>query len=243
MNNLNNKRFLFGMLLKGVLSALLIISASAQPSNSNKASTVQFSCVTWDKLEIGNLFYRAGTEITPLKLKPGNRSVLYPLKSKEALELYIKDEEVEEGEVGYKLVAKALIPKNSGRILFFLSKKKSDEKLPLFMYGIDDGLEGFPPGSFRFLNGTKKVLNLVFDKQKARIAPSKMTVVKLEPSATGGLIPLYIKTSNGEKLYENRLHSIARGRDMVFIYPPRRKGARPRIKFLPQIIPPQSSGK
>ena len=194
---------------------------------------IEFSCVSWEKLSYSELFYRYGREFLPLKIRPRNRSDLYPIKPKAAFEIYTRETN-ENDEISFKLVGQSTLPAGTKRVLFFISDSVSGEELPLKVKGIDDSLEAFPPSSFRFVNFTRIPLQVVFDGDKSVIAPKKMTVVKFKTSSDGGLLPFYIKNSLGAILYENRLFSTPNGRDMIFINPPKTKGGRVSIMLLPR---------
>ncbi len=231
--SMNFKKILFYQLLLTFILCPLMLSAQAD----KKAVKSQFSCVSWDKLSMKELFFRDGKKFTPLRVRAKNRSELYPLGKNQALELYVKLEDGEEEE--YSLVGKASIPENSGRVLFFITEVKSPKNsrgLPLSISGIDDSLKTFPPGSFRFMNNTSVPLTVIFDKQKKNIPPRKMSVIKFNSPSGGGLIPFYIRGPKGEDLYENRLFGKPTGRDMIFIGAPSRRGGRLNILLLPQIV-------
>ena len=234
--SMNFKKILFYQLLLTVVFLPITLSAQAD----KQAVKSQFSCVSWNKLSMAELFFRNGKKFMPLRVKAKNRSELYPLGKSQALEVYVKAEEGEEEE--YRMVGKASIPENSGRVLFLIAEVKSPKNasdLPLRISGIDDGLKTFPPGSFRFMNNTRAPLTVIFDKQKKNIPPRKMSVIKFKASSDGGLIPFYIRGPKGEDLYENRLFGRPTGRDMLFIGNPTRKGGRLNILLLPQIVAPR----
>lgn len=233
---MNFKKILFYQLFLTLLLLPLTLSAQAGRKADKQADKSQFSCVSWDKLSITELFYRNGKTFIPLGVKAKNRSELYPLGKMQQLQVYVKAKEGEEEE--YNLVGKASIPANSGRVLFFIKEVKNSKYLPLSIYGIDDSLKAFPPGSFRFMNSTRVPLTVIFDKKKKDIPPRKTSVIKFNTSSEGGLIPFYIRGPRGENLYENRLFGKPTGRDMIFIGAPTRKGGRLNILLLPQIVAP-----
>lgn len=222
-----------------IFSFFLLMPEYAQAQKSGKS--LEFSCVIWNNLSYPQIFYRQGEKFIPLKLSPSNRSKLYPLKGTSVLELYIPDETEEK--TAYKLVGKKSIAEGMKRMLFFITERSIEGKLPLGVSGVDDSLLAFPRGACRFMNLTGVPLAVTFAGRTSKIKPKEMTVVKSRVSSEGGLLPFIIKNRAGKNLYENRFFAQDIGRDMIFILPPKRKGGRAVIRLLPQLVafPPKKT--
>ncbi|MGB6222282.1 MAG: hypothetical protein WBG04_14735 [Haloferula sp.] len=197
--------------------------------------------MSFKELSFSQLFYREGKKYLPLSVVANNRSAPVPLKGMNSLELFI--EHVGSDDVrSYKLVGKSALPKGAELALFFIFERSSAGALPLTLKGIDDSMDVFPPGSFRFANFTKIPLKLRFGTTNGNIKPGGFTVVKSNVEAAGGFLPLWLTTSTGKKVYENRLWSQLSGRDMLFIGPPPRPGGTVSVMLLPQVVPPEPEG-
>lgn len=206
-------------------------SAAAKP-------TVEFCCVVWESLPITAVFYRDGKNYLPLEFFPGNRSQLYPLKDGNALELFEKVTAVD-GTITYRLVGKAPLVAGARRILFLVDPVANAKGLPLRLYGVNDALDVFPPGTIRFFNFSTAELQVKFAEQVSKLPAGGMSFVKSNVSENGGFIPFLIGTPKGEVVFETRLFSQPTGRDMVFIGAPAQPGERVPVKVLPQLIAPE----
>lgn len=198
----------------------------------------EFSCLVWDALPIAAVFYRDGKNYLPLVFSPGNRSRLYPLKEATGLELYEKATGAD-GAASYKLVGKAPLVEGTRRILFLVDPVANATGLPLRIFGINDALDVFPPGTFRFLNFSSAALQVKFAGQVNKLPAGKVSVVKSNVSEKGGFLPFLIGDSGGKVVFETRLFSQPSGREMVFIANPAEPGGLARVKFLTEIIPPE----
>ena len=206
--------------------------------------TVEFCCVVWEPLPITAVFYRDGKSYLPLEFFPGNRSQLYPLKDGNALELFEKVTAAD-GELTYKLVGKAPLVAGARRMLFLVDPVANASGLPLRLYGVNDALDVFPPGTIRFFNFSTADLQVKFAGHVSKLPAGKMSLVKSNVSEKGGFIPFLIGDPKGEVVFETRLFSQPTGRDMVFISAPAQPGGRVLVKVLPQLIapePPQPAG-
>ena len=206
-------------------------SAAAKP-------TVEFCCVVWEPLPITAVFYRDGKSYLPLEFFPGNRSQLYPLKDGNALELFEKVTAAD-GTITYRLVGKAPLVAGARRMLFLVDPVANAKGLPLRLYGVNDALDVFPPGTIRFFNFSTAELQVKFAEQVSKLPAGGMSLVKSNVSENGGFIPFLIGTPKGEVVFETRLFSQPTGRDMVFIGAPAQPGGRVPVKVLPQLIAPE----
>ncbi len=223
---------LLGLLLLQVLS----LTTHAQ-ENSPSLNT-EFSCVIWKKLPYDELYYRQGAEYLPLKLLANNRSQLYPLKGMEALELYIPGVDEKERPI-HTLVGTGTFPLSANRVIFFIVESGKKARFPLRILGIDDSLEGFPPGTTRFVNMSNLGLKVGFGSSVTKLKPKAMATVESNAPSDGGFMPFIVTDDNGRRVYETRLMSQPNGRDMVFILPSERVARPISLKFVPQVISPK----
>ena len=231
-------------LLFALFSFALPVALQAKDESPGHSGSIQFSCAVWEKLSYPELFYRDGKSYLPLEFFPGNRSQLYPLKDGNALELYEKVT-AEDGEVTYQLVGKAPLVAGARRMLFLVDPVANASRLPLKLYGVNDALDVFPPGTMRFFNFSPTELQVKFAGQVSKLTAGGMSLVKSNVSEKGGFIPFLIGDPKGAVVFETRLFSQPTGRDMVFISAPAQPGGRVLVKVLPQLIapePPQPAG-
>lgn len=221
--------------LVAILWTLCPAVVFAQPTDVK--SSIQFSCVVWTDLSYPALYFRQGDEFLPLTLLPRQRSQIYSLQGREALELYVAKDQAN-GTPGHELVGRAALPQGAKQMLFMIQESPSGGKLPLTVYGMDDSLDAFPAGSFRFLNFTNLPLQVEFGGTTNKLSPQAIKVVQPEIPELGGFLPFMIKDSEGRTGFQTRLFGQPRGRKMVLIVPPTKMGEKLAVLFLPQIVPP-----
>ena len=66
----------------------------------------------------------------------------------------------------------------------------------------------------------------------------EMTVMNSGRIKNGGFMPFVINDTKGKRIFGTRLFGQPSGRELVFIIPPRQKGAMPRVKFVSQLLAP-----
>lgn len=218
-----------------ILSLTFPTLLRAQSDSGKRA--VEFCCVVWEPLPITAVFYRDGKSYLPLEFSPGSRSKIYPMKEARALELFEKSVG-SDGAPAYKLVGKAPLVAGARQMIFIVDPVPNANGLPLRLFGMNDALDVFPPGTFRFLNFSTAALQVKFGGQVNPLPAGKISVVKSNVSKNGGFIPFLIGDPKGEVVFETRLCSQSTGRDMVFIGAAAQPGGRILIRVLPQIIPP-----
>lgn len=219
-----------------VLLAACPVPLRAQSAPAGGKPAAEFSCLIWEPLPITAVFYRNGKEVVPLELSPGNRSRLYPLKETTGLELYTVVTGPD-GKATYKLVGKAPLVAGTRRMLFLIEPVPQATELPLKIVGVDDSLDAFPPGTFRFFNFSALPLQVRFGGQTDSLPVDEVKVVRSNVPLNGGLLPIYISDINRKTLFENRIIAQPDLREMVFIRPPARPGASPKVKFVTEPIP------
>ena len=235
-------------LLLAVLLAILPLAAPAtghaKAEESASAGPLGFSCVAWGDLPCPELFYRRGNEFLPIKLSPGQRSQAYPLLiGVRVLELYIKNEKGAgklESSADFELAGLAPLPQGAKRMLFLIEAKKDANGLPLQLRGMDDSLEAFPAGSFRFINQTPNLLRAELGGTTHELPQGEMKVVTPDLPAGGGFLPVIIKNEEGRNVLESRFFAQRAERELVVIRPPAEGRMELSVKFLSDVVPSSS---
>lgn len=223
--------FIWGFLM------FVIFPALSRAQTVTEKSGVEFSCLVWDPLPMPEIFYLDGNDYMPLAFSLGNRSQPYPLKQATAFELYVKDAG-EEGGTSYKLVGKAPLAAGSRQMLLVIIPAMGTGALPLRLMAVDDSMEAFPPGSFKFLNFSKDALQVKFGGRITGMPPGEIRIVKANIPEKGGFMPFMIGDSQGKIVFETRLFGQPAGREMVFIGNASEPEGLPKVMFLTQVIPP-----
>jgi hypothetical protein len=220
---------------------ILLLAACPTPLRAQSGTgraAVEFCCVIWEPLPFTEVFYQDGESYLPLEFSPGERSKLYPMKKGGALKLY-KKKAGADGALRYILLGKAPLVPKTRRMLFVIAPVPGTTGLPLRLYGVDDSLDAFPPGTSRFFNFSTAALQVRFGGKTSKLPAGEVTVVKSDVAKSGGFIPFLIGDLKGEVVFETRLFSQPTGRDMVFIGAPATPGGRVLVKLLPQLVSPE----
>jgi hypothetical protein len=220
--------------LAAMLWASFPVLAGAQPAKA--PPSVRFSCVVWKELSYPGIFYRQNERFLPLALLARERSEMYSLDGHETLELYIAKDQPS-GEPGHELVGRAALPQGAKQLLFMIQEAPEGSKLPLRVFGMDDSLEAFPPGAFRFLNFTSLPLQVEFGGSTTKLPPQAIKVVRPEIPELGGFLPFIVKDAQGHIGFQTRLFGQPRGRKIVMLVPPTKQEENLSVLFLPQIVP------
>lgn len=226
----------------GILPFALPASLQAKDRDSAPAAAINFTCAAWGVLPYPELFYHRGGEYLPVELSAGQRSKVYPLKGAEVFELFSRKETVAgAGESSatpeYERVGTTTLPVGATRMLFLIDAKKDANGLPLQLLAMDDSLETFPAGSYRFFNQTPELLRIDFGGATHDLPPSELKIVRPVLTEAGGFLPVVIKNEQGRSLLENRFQAQRTGRELVIISPPAEGRTELAIKFLSELIP------
>ena len=183
------------------------LTMRAEDGDPGGAGISEFTCASLDDPPPRGLFYRQGSEHLPLELSAGQRSQAYPTKGVPVLELFIRkgDPHVEPGD--YEKAGTAPLPEGAKRVLFLIESKEDANDLPLQLHVMDDSLEAFPAGSFRFINLTPDLLRIELGETACELPPGAVKVVFPEIPVAGGFLPAIIKDAEGRNLLENRFLS------------------------------------
>jgi hypothetical protein len=216
-----------------------VCHAQAQSTGGGKQLTsLEFSCVALSKFKSPPLFYFVSGEYKPLQVPVGAHSPEYKLSNAAVLKLYVERKD-EQGDVSYVQCAEAPLMMDCKRMLFIVSRTKDKSPWPLQLLGMDDSLETFPTGSFRFMNATRVPLEVSINGKRDKIAPRAIAIIAPDVSETGGFYPFTIDGPDGSRFYETKLYGQFHGRETVLIGPPAHDPKRLTIKFLSQVIPPR----
>lgn len=201
---------------------------------------LEFSCFSWKPLPYKKLYYKDGEKYQPLVVFPNSRSKTYELGKSNLFQIY--QEIVTAEGAQYQLLGQSKLIENADRILFYIGENPNSQRVEkLKILPIDDSLNDFPVGSFRFINMSGNPLFISFSKQLKKIPAGSAVVIPSNANANGDLIPLMIKNEAGKTVYETRLFAQTRGRDIVFLLPENKQSGLINVKFLPQTIPPPPS--
>lgn len=243
--------------LLGVLPAILLLGAPVTlPAKEKKPAAspmVEFSCVVLGEIPLSELFYRRGQEYLPIKLSSGQRSQPCTIQEAYTLEILRRSEKAAGKEksnsfADYELVGLAPLLKGAKRILFLIEPTKESDLeangLPLQLRGMDDSLEVFPRGAFRFVNLTPDPLRVEMSGATMALPRGAQKVVVPELPKAGEFLPVVIKNEAGRHLFENRLFAQPTEREMVLIIPSADGRADLTVKFLSDPdLATQPSGK
>lgn len=219
MNSNLLHRFFFLCLLVLILGTS---SGQAQPSKSQNADaggSLVFTCVIFDPLPIEPLFYRDGKTQTPIVPRTMRRSLPYKLGPETRFDL-LTTETLQDGSTGYKIVGTAPIPQGASRVMFLVEPKpqRGPNDLPLNILAVEDSLERFPPGTFRYANATPIPLRIEFGGVGASAAPGETVLIK--PRAVdAGFYPVKIFDASGKEIFQTRFFWEPVVREYVIIKP------------------------
>ncbi|MGL5016651.1 MAG: hypothetical protein ACRDBP_00835, partial [Luteolibacter sp.] len=117
-----------------------------------------------------------------------------------------------------------------------IDEKKDAGDLPLRVLGIDDSLDSFPVGSYRFSNQTPDLLRIEFGGATHDLPAGEWKIVIPTLPEAGGFLPAIIRNEQGEILVENRFLAQRTVRELVVIGPPADGRTGLAIRFLSEII-------
>lgn len=227
------------MLYKNLIRLWIISSLFFNSLNAEEKTF--FTCAKFNAVDTSNLYYNKGKEYIKLELPQTVRSKIYPVTLGENRKLVFfslsKDEKDQDV---YTPVARAHFPEKTNQVLVLFAKSKKVKKSKYRLLVIDDSLEVFPVGSFRFFNFTKEPLLVSFHKTKKVVKPRSETLIKLKISSNGQFIPFILKNKKGDIYYETKLIGQQINRDMVFIKNVISNTYKVKLKFLSETIPVSS---
>ena len=229
-------RFAFSLVL---VWACFATEVCAQQQEKKKG--VQFSCMLWEGPLPQKIYYQDGEDYREIIPYTSSRSLPHWLKKSKEFRLFTMSQpEAKDGkeqEPVYTLVGQSKLLPGISPILFLLIPSQGEDGFKIRIMALDDSLEGFPAGSFRFANFSAADLKVKFAGAVKEIPAREMTIMQSKIGNNGGLVPFLIGNENGEKVFETRLFAQASGREIVFIGPPKKEGGLPSVRFLPQLLP------
>jgi hypothetical protein len=220
-----------------------LLCGHVHAQGQEKKQGIQFSCMLWNGPLPEKIYYQDGEDYREVVPYTSSRSLPHWLEKSKEFRLFtrkeVDQEDGKEGKVVYSLVGQAAMLPGVERILFILfpTKDEASEALEIRILALDDSLNGFPPGSFRFANFSASELFVKFAGVVKKIPSKEITLMKSGIGKQGGLVPFLIGDGEGNKVFETRLFAQASGREIVFIGPPKEVGGLPSVRFLPQLLP------
>jgi hypothetical protein len=228
--NLNRIKSLFW----GLLFFTPCFVSAAAPAKSGAG--IEFTCVASQMPENEPVFYRQGKQVAPLEFRNLRRSAVYKLEPTTRFDL-VGVKKGEDGASVYHLLGSAPLPADWKKILFLIEPAVAgQENAPPFeIVPLNDSLEEFPAGSFRFLNTTRESLRIRCDREERMLPPGQTTVIKL-PGKEEGFFPVTIFGPNNKQLFGSRLFWEPAVRELVVILPPTPENPQKlRFRFLSEI--------
>ena len=229
-------RFAFSTVLVWACFATLLCAQQQE-----KKKGVQFSCMLWEGPLPQKIYYQDGEDYREVVPYTSSRSLPHWLEKSKEFRLFtmsqLEAKDGKEQEPVYTLVGQSKLLPGISPMLFLLIPSQGDEDFKIRIIALDDSLEGFPAGSFRFANFSTADLMVKFAGAVKKIPAREMTIMKSKIGKNGGMVPFLIGNENGEKVFETRLFAQASGREIVFIGPPKKEGGLPSVRFLPQLLP------
>ncbi|MGB2560369.1 MAG: hypothetical protein ACPIG6_07225 [Akkermansiaceae bacterium] len=264
-------KFLCQRLRCPVLLLLLALGQGATPVLSEEvqeqAPRIGFSCLHWDEIPEEKLYYREGEHYHPIKFRHGARSEIKVLEGMSDFELYGERENPQQGEMPYVLLGKVVIPADIRDVLFYIIADKKEGKPDYQIITMDDSLEAFPRGMFRFVNLSGRELSVEFSGQTRHFAIGQIAEMPYKILDGGGtFVPCVIRAAVKEQiapskndqneeqdqeaankavdrekiLFGTRLFGQPNGREIVVMRPSPVEGSeRLKLKFYNQLIPRQ----
>lgn len=225
-------------ILLSVVCLLIVLGfQSAQGQVSEKEiKGKQFTCMYWNGMPSEELFYKQGETFLPMEFTLSKRSKPHALKDGDVFSIHRKLKTTDGEAEQYQIVGQAPMITGTNRILFIIFEMKKESGLKLRIMAIDDSVQAFPVGTYRFVNFCNAPLVAKFDKATRKIPAGKITLMKPNVPTDGGYLPFFLGNSKGKVIYENRFYVQPRGRKIVFIGLPRAEGQLPQVRFLSQII-------
>jgi len=138
-----------------LLFAGFLLCGHVHAQGQEKKQGIQFSCMLWSGPLPEKIYYQDGEDYREVIPFTSSRSLPHQLEKSTQFRLFTMSEvEGEDEEPVYTLVGQTALLPGVQRILFILFPTKDDasEALEIRIMALDDTLNGFPPGSFRFVN-------------------------------------------------------------------------------------------
>ena len=209
-------------------------------AQDQKKKGIQFSCMLWSGPLPEKIYYQDGEDYREVIPFTSSRSLPHQLEKSTQFRLFTMSEvDGEDEEPVYTLVGQTALLPGVQRILFILFPTEDDasKALEIRIMALDDTLNGFPPGSFRFVNFSGSDLLVKFAGIIKKIPTQQITLMQSKIGKLGGLVPFMLGDNEGQKIFETRLFAQPNGREIVFIGKPKEVGGLPKVRFLPQLLP------
>lgn len=214
---------------------LLHVPVWSQPVEEPLSEELQFSCIFWEGKPSEDLYYRDGETFHLLKFRTAKRSRSFDLNRSEFFELYRKAVAPVEGMPPYDLLSRSRIP-TTEQVLFVVIPLERDGRIQYRIISMDDSVQAFPPGTFRFVNFSSEDLLIKCGEEIEKVLARNMCVIRPDDATDARFVPFHIGNSQGKELYGTRIYGQPSGRELIFIIPPAKEGGIPRLKFISQLM-------
>ncbi len=184
-----------------------------------------------------DLYYLNGKEVHKIEFKTRKRSQTYPTKLGKPLQLFIRNT-APDAENPFILVAQSKSIIRTPRTLFFIKPAKKGSDLPLELEALNDGLDEFPKGAFRYINLTKASLVIECGGVEAVLPAYGDTVVKPNIPKNAGSMPIIVKTKKGQRILGGQTYGIPGDRKMILIKATGKAKAPIALINIPQAVHP-----
>jgi hypothetical protein len=142
------------------LTALLCCPGLSQAQNPSqgqeKKQGIQFSCMLWNGPLPEKIYYQDGKDYREVVPYTSSRSLPHWLEKSKEFRLFTRKEvdqvDGKEAKLVYSLVGQSKLMGDISPVLFILFPTSDEQGLKIRILALDDSLNGFPPGSFRFAN-------------------------------------------------------------------------------------------
>ena len=210
-----------------LLFAGFLLCEHVHAQGQEKKQGIEFSCMLWNGPLPEKIYYQDGEEYREVIPFTSSRSLPHQLEKSTQFRLFtMSGAEGEDEEPVYTLVGQAALLPGVQRILFILfpTKDEASEAIKIRIMALDDTLNGFPPGSFRFVNFSGSDLLVKFAGIIKKIPTQQITLMQSKIGKLGGLVPFMLGDNEGQKIFETRLFAQPNGREIVFIGKPKEVG-------------------
>lgn len=195
--------------------------------------SIEASCLAWEQLGYGALYYKFGEQFLPIKVPVFRRSETIQLNAEQTFELYVIDSEggtmATDGSI-YRLVGNIQTGAETGPLLFLFEKGSAADTVSIRIHQeVSDDVAGT---AFNVVNFTDSQLSILINDESVSLPAYGSELVQLAAESAGQFVPFTVKDDTSKVLYQTRLYCQASSIENVFIYSPKEEGKQPIIRFL-----------
>ena len=165
-------------------------------AQDQKKKGIQFSCMLWSGPLPEKIYYQDGEDYREVVPYTSSRSLPHWLEKSKEFRLFTRKEvdqvDGKEAKLVYTLVGQSKLMGDISPVLFILFPTSDEQGLKIRILALDDSLNGFPPGSFRFANFSVNELFVKFAGAVKKIPSKEITLMKSGIGKQGGMVPFLI---------------------------------------------------